>query len=256
MRGLALSRLLCGAALVAGAVGLSTAGYGASSKCDKLTGRDKSRCQFEERRASRNQQDQTQAPTKPAGTNSTSSNGGSTTVSSNGWKRIDVPSPRGFTLYDQLNSSDSRLYSSKEWADGMDTVSKAPRKTLACLLVVYAMVEHARGNSAFKAGPSTYTDKAGALGISGIGPQRSIGSMETIRSEFLAGRPVILWGPLTRNPSDPFGHFILAIGVGSDGKIIAHDPYGGRRVSIDPVTRAVSGSSAISTVEKYRTVSM
>jgi hypothetical protein len=143
-----------------------------------------------------------------------------------------------------------------QWADGMDTVSKAPRKTLTCLLVVYAMIEHARGHVNFRAGPNSYTDKDGALGIAGISSKGALGSMESVRNEFLANRPVILWGPLTRKPSDPFGHFILAIGVGSDGKIVAYDPYGGRRVSVDPTTRAVSGSSAISMVEKYRTVAM
>lgn len=247
--------------------GAGTASARAASRgpaqCDGLTGQKRSKCLFEARRNKSEDDGEADSRKPRPSSSSTSSGSGSATrtelpsrpsAQPAVWSRITVASPAGFPLYDQLNASDSRLYASSDWAEGMDTVSMVARKKLTCLLVVYTMIEHARGNSDYRAGSNTYSDSVGALGIRGISSSRSLPSMETIRAEFQSGNPVILWGPLTRNPSDPFGHFILAIGIDSDGKIIAHDPYGSNRVTIDPTTRRVSGSSAISVVEKYRTV--
>ena len=159
------------------------------------------------------------------------------------WERIDIPSPAGFPRLDQLNSADGRLYASAQWAEGMDTVSKVARKKLTCLATVYAMIEHARGNSNFRVGSNTYSDNVGALGITGVSGSRELTNMDALKTEFQSGNPVILWGPLTENPADQFGHFILAIGVNSAGQIVAHDPYGGQLVTINPATRKVSGTA-------------
>jgi hypothetical protein len=245
-----------------GGVSVGVASRG-PAQCDGLTGQKRSKCLLEARR-NRSEDDGDAASRQLRPSSSSTSSGSSSAARTEGpsrpsipsarWSRITVPSPAGFPLYDQLDASDSRLYASREWAEGTDTVSMVARKKLTCLLVVYTMIEHARGNSDYRAGSGTYSDSVGALGIRGIGSSRSLASMEPVRTEFQSGNPVILWGPLTRSPADRFGHFILAIGVDSDGKIVAHDPYGQNRVTIDPATRRVSGSSAISVVEKYRTV--
>jgi Papain-like cysteine protease AvrRpt2 len=243
-----------------------------AASCDGLTGQKRSKCLFDERRNDRGSEpgqrqqrpDGSAAQSPPSSPRLVEPRRASSSPSvvpssaaiphSSVWAPLMVSSPAGFPLYSQLNSGDSRLYSSGDWAEALDVEAKLARKKLTCLATVYTMIEHARGNSGYRVGAGTYSDSVGALGISGIGSSRALSSMDVVRAEFQSGNPVILWGPLARNPNDPFGHFILAVGIGSDGKIVAHDPYDGRRVTIDPVTRRVSGSNAINTVEKYRTV--
>lgn len=228
--------------------------------CEKLTGRDRSKCLGDARRNRSDEGDKSQssttqtkrAPKEPDRIDAPLPKASTAAV----WERINVSSPAGFHRFDQLNSADSRLYASAAWAEGMDTVSKVARKKLTCLATVYAMIEQGRGNAGFRVSGDTYSDQVGATGISGIGRSLPLIEMEVVRSEFQKGNPVILWGPLTRDTADQFGHFILAVGVNSSGQIVAHDPYGGQVVTIDPRTSRVSGSSAISTVEKYRTVKL
>lgn len=159
--------------------------------------------------------------------------------------------PATFPLYNQHDPSNLRLYYSSEWANAIDTVDFKPHHKLTCLAVVYAMIEHARGNSSYKVGPQTWTDENGSSGISGIEDRGSLGSIEPLLAQFRQGNPVILWGPLTGNA---FGHFVLAVGINSSGQIILHDPSGGKRVTVDPQSWRVSGGSVLSNVEKYRTV--
>lgn len=212
--------------------------------CEKLTRRDRSKCLGDARRNRSDEGDKSQPTTTKTKMAPTESDKIYTPLPKTStvavWGRINVSSPAGFQRFDQLNSDDSRLYASSAWAEGMDTVSQVARKKLTCLVTVYAMIEQGRGNSNFRVSSDNYSDQVGALGISGIGSSRPLIEMEVVRSEFQKGNPVILWGPLTRNPADQFGHFILAVGVNSSGQIVAHDPYGGQVVTIDPRTRRVS----------------
>ncbi len=158
--------------------------------------------------------------------------------------------PASFPLYNQHDADDSQLYISSDWATAADPAGGL-RTSYTCLATVYAMIEHARGNSRFKIGPETWSDQKGALGIGGIGASTAIRNAEELLSQFRVGNPVILWGPL---PKNNFGHFVLAIGTNSAGQIIVLDPSGGKEVTVNPVTWRVSGGSVLSHVEKFRSV--
>jgi len=158
--------------------------------------------------------------------------------------------PAKFPVYNQHDIGNTRLYASSEWAGGEDPAG-GPRSNYTCLAAVYAMIEHARGNSRFRVGPDSWNDQIGALGINGIGGTEPIGETERLLAQFRRGNPVILWGPLQNNS---FGHFVLAIGTDSEGQIIVLDPSGGKRVTVNPITWEVSGGSVLGRVQKYRTV--
>lgn len=144
-----------------------------------------------------------------------------------------------FPLYDQLDSENLTLYASTEWAEGLDTYDGKPRKKLTCLSVVYAMIEHARGRSNYRVGPSTYRDANGAQWISGVesGQEREP-DIEKLEREIQDGNPVIL-----RAQSEAVGpnHFVLAIGIDADGNVVANDPWRGLRIKINPVTWELAG---------------
>jgi hypothetical protein len=107
--------------------------------------------------------------------------------------------------------------------------------------VVYAIIEFARGNSAYRVGPDTYFDTNGAQPIAGLRQRGLAPNLETIRSEFIAGNPVILRG---RSASLGSQHFVLAIGLDPDDNILALDPWGGRQIVIDSSNWTTSGSRA------------
>ena len=184
-----------------------------------------------------------QGPTQPAHAQTSQASTGTP------WTEVWVQSANGFPLYDQLNSANGKLYASAAWANGEDTISKRERRLLTCLSTVYAMIEHSRG-SAYLVGAHNYSDTQGSARLTGISESKAL-DLGVIRSELSSGRPVILWGPI---PGDDFGHFVLAIGVNASGEIIAHDPIGAKRIEIDPSTRLVTNSDAISVVTQYRTV--
>jgi hypothetical protein len=156
--------------------------------------------------------------------------------------------PVSFPLYNQHNPS-TNIYSSAEWANGIDNYSKVPRKDLTCLAVVYAMIEHAHGNKSYRVGPQNWTDKDGPARPSWASGDIPISSAEDVFSQLRQGHPVIMWGPYEK-----YGHFFLAIGVNAAGQIIVNDPSGGKRVTVDPKTWTVSGGSVLSRVTRYRTV--
>lgn len=146
-----------------------------------------------------------------------------------------------FTRFNQLNASDLTLYTSREWAEAQDPEARRARYLLTCLSTVYAIIEHARGNRGYRVGPDTYSDYGGgAIAIAGASQTESRISLDTLRSQFSAGNPVILKGSSSSIPQ----HFLLAIGIDENGRVIALDPLGGREVEIDPSTWAVSGSQA------------
>ena len=158
---------------------------------------------------------------------------------------ISLPATRAIVtpVYDQLASGNRLLYVSKEWAEALDKYAKQPRKKLTCLSVVYAMIQHARGNASYRVGPSTYTDTAGALRIRGVAGRadEEKPDVEEIRREITLGNPVIL-----RGWSDAVGenHFVLATSIDAYGRIVANDPFGGQQIRIDPGDWRTSNSSA------------
>lgn len=157
--------------------------------------------------------------------------------------------PASFPLYNQHNATTS-LYQSVEWANTIDTVDKkSARKELACLAVVYAMIEHARGNRRYRVGDATWTDKDGAIRISGVSGDNSGPTADIVFSQLRQGNPVILWGEY-----GAYGHYVLAVGADAQGQIILHDPSGGLRATVNPQTWRVSGSKVLTRISKYRTV--
>ncbi|WP_086739798.1 papain-like cysteine protease family protein [Erythrobacter colymbi] len=341
MRSLIIVTALAGAAAVVGTLG-GEAPAAAQSKCDKLTGRDKSRCLMDERRAKRAPETPapratpaprstpapraTPAPSaaRPATPRALSPGAASApgqTVSGNRvtitWAPVsgateydfgirdittdqlvvDTRSPetsytapitRGrsyrwnvracnaagcstfsaplyfqsegapsvgaitlpvtFPLYNQRVAS-AAIYQPPEWANALDEGSTTnTHADVTCLAVVYAMIEHARGNRSYRIGPSNWTP-VGIKAISGIGGQSANLTADIVLGQLRKGNPVILSGPFKGGV-----HYILAVGTNASGQIIAHDPWGGVRVTVNPQTWAVTGSTAIKGVSGLRTV--
>ena len=162
-----------------------------------------------------------------------------------------------FINFDQLAASDGRLYVSSDWALGTEVEERSPRIYWTCLATVYAVIEQARGNSSYRIGPDTYRDTGGgAVPIAGVGAGSDIRvtpmTLDTLRAEFSRGNPVILRG---FSPSLRQGHYVLAIGIGPSGRVVAVDPYGGRRIEIEPSTWRAEGSRAGELqIQQYRLV--
>jgi hypothetical protein len=157
-----------------------------------------------------------------------------------------------FKALDQKNASDTTLYTSAAWANAPEDEEGTARKYWTCLATVYAMIEHARGNDDFRVGPKTYVDTAGgAQPIAGVKQENLKVDFNIIQAEIRAGNPVILQGS---SASIPQGHFILAIGIEADGRIIALDPFGGKTIKIDPANWKSTNSSAPVTISKMRKV--
>lgn len=163
-----------------------------------------------------------------------------------------VPSPNPFPLYNQKDADDTDIYPTEPrgWANGR--TNTGIRKDESCLAVVYAMIEHARGNTNYRVNDATWDDgrandpnSGGPYPIPGAEDRENKPfSKRGVFSELQRGNPVILY---TRDLSR-FGHYILAIGVTANNQIIAHDPLG-RRVTINPDT---GRSSANYTISAYR----
>jgi hypothetical protein len=172
-------------------------------------------------------------------------------------KQTAITLPHSFTAYSQLNADDARLYSDPAWAKANDTVAGSPRINWTCLAVVYAMIEHARGNSSYRINAQSYSDTGGgAAKIGGVsaGPSADLSppSFAAIEAELRKGNPVILRGNSRRLG---VGHYVLAIGIDRAGQIVALDPYGGKKISVDPVTWETANSDAGKlTVISYRKV--
>lgn len=157
--------------------------------------------------------------------------------------------PVSFPLYNQRVAS-TAIYESAEWANALDEGSTTKTHAdVACLAVVYAMIEHARGNRRYRVGPSNWTS-IGITRIAGVGDQTKGLTADLVLGQLRKGNPVILWGPL-----GDIGHYVLAVGTDAKGQIIVHDPWGGVRATVNPQTWRVSGSTAITSVSEYRTVS-
>lgn len=155
----------------------------------------------------------------------------------------------------QTDFTDLDLYVAEDWAK--TTYLGIPRYAVTCLATVYAMVEHARGNTGYRVGQAgTWTDATGAEPYEretgrGIAP-----SMALISAELTNGNPVILQGY-----SDALNdrHFMLAIGLTAAGNIVALDPLTGTEVEIDGPSLSVAlataeGASLQYSIESLRTI--
>lgn len=164
---------------------------------------------------------------------------------------------RTFSLSSQTDISNSSLYVSEEWAKEIDYSNPnkpTPRWKETCLLVVYAMIEHALGNTDFRVGnPGTWTDADGAAPYPRERQRNLAPNVDTITKELVAGNPVIL-----RSNSLDGEHFVLGVGLTPDGNVIALDPWGGEQVLIDKSTWKSTGGGAGEsyTVQEMRTVSL
>lgn len=171
--------------------------------------------------------------------------GASSEAAAQGGDQI-VPSAVAFPIYSQYDSANPHIYPTRSgrWAEGYyyDTALKKDiqRKSVTCLAVVYAMIQHARGVEPHVINENiVWVEDVGPEAIPGTtaGFVRSqVYSADVLRREFAKGNPVMLQ---TSNAVVP-QHFILAIGTASNGSFIAHDPAGGHRVLVDPVTGDVS----------------
>lgn len=171
---------------------------------------------------------------------------------------IMAQTPNPFPLFNQLDARDARLYASQAWAETNELEESSPRVNWTCLATVYAMIEHARGNTSYRIGPSTYQDfGGGAQPITGVGGSSSNidpPEFDAIHAQITAGNPVILRGNSARLG---VGHYMLAVGIDSNNRIITLDPYGGREVRVSPDDWTVSGSDAgAMKIISYRTVKM
>ena len=165
-----------------------------------------------------------------------------------------IPSVVAFPVYSQYDSANPHIYPVRpaRWAEGFyyDTALKkdVQRKQVTCLAVVYAMIQHARGIEPHVINESiTWVEDRGPVAIPGTSAgfvEAQAYSADVLRREFARGNPVILQ---TSNAVVP-QHFILALGTASNGQFIAHDPAGGHRVLIDPV----SGNVSVGGVVRFR----
>jgi hypothetical protein len=178
------------------------------------------------------------------------SGGGGSGPSSNA---IIAQPSRQFPLFDQRDPTDLRLYISQAWAEAPDEERGTAHWHWTCLSVVYAMVQHARGNTDYRVGPETYRDlQGGARAIPGASTSESSPSLARMRTAFENGNLVILKGESSRGGPR---HFMLATGINDAGNIVALDPYGGRKIEINSTSWTTNGSLAGSyTVTAMRTV--
>lgn len=171
---------------------------------------------------------------------------------------IMVQAPNPFPLFNQLDARDARLYASQGWAETNELEEDSPRVNWTCLATVYAMIEHARGNTSYRIGPSTYQDfGGGAQPITGVGGSSSNiepPEFDAIHAQITAGNPVILRGNSARLG---VGHYMLAVGIDTNNRIITLDPYGGKEVRVSRDDWTVVGSDAgAMKIISYRTVKM
>lgn len=164
-----------------------------------------------------------------------------------------VPSINPFPVYDQTNSGDLQIYPDAQWAEFR--YNGVRRRAETCLAVVYAIIEHARGNTTYRIGREIgWSDAVGASTIRGVsggtGSNASFGNGQGVLAQLNRGNPVILYTP----DLSSFGHFILAVGMDDSGQIVAHDPLGGLIVRVNPVNGVVTGGQNSYTISHYREV--
>ncbi|TNF59842.1 MAG: hypothetical protein EP307_09640, partial [Rhodobacteraceae bacterium] len=161
-------------------------------------------------------------------------------------------------IYRQTDATNEALYISSEWANA-DLDGKT-RKDVTCLAVVYAMLQHAQGNLAYRIGQDgTWSDSLGALDKHGVQGERDLApELVTVQSEIRAGRPLILQGFSRQLGTN---HFMLAVGLTSGQEIIAYDPLSGGEVLIPSDTMVAEiaqpgGSVLAFTVMTLRTLNV
>ncbi len=155
----------------------------------------------------------------------------SPTTSPTIWARPNI----NFMLIDQLSSTNPP-YSPASWADLPDSSGKV-HKDWTCLSATYAMVRYAEGDFNYRIDDSTYLDTktGGTKSLPEITSDIAGVTIEFIRDQISKGNPVIL-----HSKANSGSHYVLAIGIDSNGQVVANDPYGGRQIHIDPVTWTIT----------------
>lgn len=147
--------------------------------------------------------------------------------------RVWVAGAEKFPSFQQTNGEDLSLYVSSDWAN--TEIEGVPRKDETCLAVVYAILEHARGNTSHRVGQDgTWSDDLGALDKFQVQKLRDLpADLKTIQAEIRSGSPIILQGFSRRLGTS---HFMLAIGLTADQDVIALDPLSGSEIIIPSKT--------------------
>ncbi|MGJ8586220.1 MAG: peptidoglycan-binding domain-containing protein [Marinosulfonomonas sp.] len=145
-----------------------------------------------------------------------------------------IPGVERIPIYRQTDASNESLYLGSEWANGLmfDAQGRlVARKTQTCLAVVYAMLEHGRGNAEYRVGQAgAWTDQEGAWDQFGVLREKDLPpDFNTVSTEIRDDRPIILQGYSRSLGSD---HFMLGVGLTAAREIIAYDPLSGAEVLI------------------------
>ena len=148
-------------------------------------------------------------------------------------------------MFNQLSSDDVNLYVSRRWAETNDAIFVEYKHfQLSCLATVYAMIEHARGNTSYRVGAEQTWVSNGPVAIAGTGPGRTVERNKVlVVSELKKGNPVILRGKSPRFGDLP-QHFVVVVGLDHQGDFIALDPYGGNQITVSSEEWTSRGSSA------------
>ncbi|MEE4188574.1 MAG: hypothetical protein V2I76_09045, partial [Roseobacter sp.] len=156
-------------------------------------------------------------------------------------------------LYRQTDAENSDLYVSSAWANLV--VGSLPRKNETCLAVVYAMLEHGRGNFDHRIGDEgTWSDELGAFDKFAVQKARDLPpSLATIQTEIRADRPVILQGFSRQLGTN---HFMLAVGLTPDQEVIAYDPLTGSEILIPSETMVAEITQADGTVLAFTVMTL
>lgn len=144
---------------------------------------------------------------------------------------IEVNNRDSIPKFKQTNSSDTNLYISQEWAETtINYGGEKPRYMITCLSTVYAMIEHWRGNTAYRiGGEGTWDYKDGAIKLAIEDKRIDNPEISKIRSEFVDGNPIVFKGMRNNAAS----HFILGVGIDENNIISALDPASGTEIRFD-----------------------
>lgn len=167
-----------------------------------------------------------------------------------------APQPQAVLLdYLPLGQLDVSIYSPPSLADQLEQPEQEPVKNLACLAVVYVMLERGRGNSSAIIDQTRWLPGQGAIHPSYVKTTPTNLSVETLVAEIKSQRPVILESP---GSASKLPHFVLAVGFTqiNDGvfDIAINDPWRGKRVILRAAQGKILDTDLEFTFSKMRTV--
>lgn len=169
----------------------------------------------------------------------------------------------------QLNGADTRLYVNAEWAfdEKYRAEYGAYRYAHTCLSAVYTMIEHSipGGNKDYRIGqPGTWDDALGATQESlsfSTNANKPFDRAE-VEAQLKNGNPVVIHGDSkSGGPGGISDHYMLAVGIDSNGKMIVKDPLSASTITIDLSASKVSipfskGGVLNYDLESYRSIKM